>query len=195
MDAVAVELISSEGTSGKGHMRISAEWRFRRFVSAGLSSMAARDPWFHHWFSKPLSTVIMAADRAPNSLALPVSTSLDRSGCALGSGENTDTIVGHVAYGKLDSCSWGARTDLVDMSSSPPSWLGSGIYSNGHDHADHGMPPSPSRNWEGSAGNAFHGSGCGRESADGSAPPAGSWETLTSHGFSPIGGGADWPRS
>lgn len=39
--------------------------------SAGTTTLS---PWFHHWFSKPLSTVIIAADKAPKSLARPDSS-------------------------------------------------------------------------------------------------------------------------
>jgi hypothetical protein len=56
-----------------------------------------RCPWFHHCVSKPLSTVIMAADRAPRSFVRPVSRSRVRTGEEDASGEKVETMVGFVA--------------------------------------------------------------------------------------------------
>jgi len=139
-------------------------------LSGGMVTTATdwRSPWFHHWFSKPLSTVIMAVDREASSLTLCGS-----SPRRLLSGDR-GTTVGMLANG--GSCS--------SLSGSK-----------GQADTDQGRP-SPSRKLAGSVGRSFHSAGAftvaraGREKRVAEGPPSSS-----PHRASGNGGGAELPRS
>ena len=91
----------SDDTATADHPAAEAEDKARASCGAppSVTVTTSRSPWFHHWFSKPLSTVIMAADRAPKSRVLPVSRS--RSCDGFGPGEKVETMVGLVANAEM----------------------------------------------------------------------------------------------
>jgi hypothetical protein len=114
-----------------------------------------------------------------------------RTGEEDASGEKVETMVGFVAnvveFRSADSGLMGT------CSSSSSLGCMSGSYPSGRDQVDHGWPPSPRRNCDGGAGRGFRLISVtgGRQSEF----LICSWATFTSQGFSPMGGGADRPRS
>jgi len=99
--ATALSMVGVWGLA-TAHPRLPARGRP---PSSWCSTLSLRP--LQRWFSGPLSTVIMAADRASNSLSRPLATLV--SLLVLGPwdpGEKVDTVTGGVALGATWLCGW-----------------------------------------------------------------------------------------
>lgn len=170
------------------------------------NGMGCLSPWFHHWFSKPLSTVIMADPRASRSRRC--SGSSCRNGGSSSSGDSSPTIEGALFKGWLarncgpswELVDWGFE-DEVECAHRSGSGSRNGSQPIGKAQVpSHGMSSSPRRNRDGTSGNSFHKSDTGRCRVPHTVEePADIWADArglaTSQVFSLSGGGAEWPRS
>ena len=136
-----------------------------RVVGGGYKALAigCRSPLFHHWFSKPLSTVIIAEPSA--------SSSRTRSGSSLryrgdSMGDSIWTTVGLVGASS-EGCGttwlcWGSGEAWDDGGWRKGSGSMYGSQPTGTSHDSQGMPSSPSLKRDGTSGKSFQTSETGR---------------------------------